>query len=87
MLMPNAIFEADWFSLTVSREGPLADSVGSKRVPKSHQNIADRAVNRGPGGELWAGRGARPNWLTALMKKGRKPEEFLIAKSARKGKA
>jgi DNA-binding protein H-NS len=39
---------------------------------------------RGPNGETWAGRGATPKWLTALMKEGRKPEEFLIA---RPGKA
>jgi DNA-binding protein H-NS len=33
---------------------------------------------RGPGGETWAGRGATPTWLAALMKQGRKREEFLI---------
>ena len=37
---------------------------------------------RGPGGETWAGRGARPRWLTALLKQGRKIEEFAIAKAA-----
>src|SRR3954447_5138175 len=42
---------------------------------------------RGPGGETWAGRGARPRWLTALMKEGRKIDEFAINKVAvaRKG--
>jgi DNA-binding protein H-NS len=41
---------------------------------------------RGPGGETWAGRGARPRWLAALLKEGRKLEEFAIqpASSARK---
>ena len=33
---------------------------------------------RGPEGETWAGRGATPKWLTALMKQGRKRDEFLI---------
>lgn len=44
---------------------------------------------RGPGGETWAGRGARPRWLTALVKEGRKIEEFAINKlaAARKGPA
>jgi DNA-binding protein H-NS len=43
---------------------------------------------RGPGGETWAGRGARPRWLSALIKQGRKPEEFAIdkARAARKGR-
>jgi DNA-binding protein H-NS len=35
---------------------------------------------RGPKGETWAGRGATPVWLVALMKQGRKKEEFAINK-------
>jgi DNA-binding protein H-NS len=37
---------------------------------------------RGPEGETWAGRGARPRWLTALLKRGRKIEEFAIGGAA-----
>ena len=37
---------------------------------------------RGPGGETWAGRGARPRWLAALLKQGRKLDEFAIDKAA-----
>jgi DNA-binding protein H-NS len=33
---------------------------------------------RGPNGETWAGRGLAPRWLTALEKKGKKRESFLI---------
>lgn len=33
---------------------------------------------RGPGGETWAGRGATPRWLAALLKEGHSVEEFLI---------
>src|SRR5262245_35790345 len=39
---------------------------------------------RGPSGETWAGRGARPRWLVAAIKRGRKLDDFLIDKSARK---
>ena len=39
---------------------------------------------RGPSGETWAGRGARPRWLVAEMKGGKKLDDFLIAKAARK---
>jgi len=39
---------------------------------------------RSPSGETWAGRGARPPWLVAAIKRGRKLEDFLIDKSARK---
>jgi len=33
---------------------------------------------RGPEGDTWAGRGARPRWLAALLKQGHKLEEFAI---------
>jgi DNA-binding protein H-NS len=42
------------------------------------------AKYRGPSGETWAGRGARPLWLVAAIKGGKKLENFLIDKSARK---
>jgi len=39
---------------------------------------------RGPSGETWAGRGARPRWLVAAIKGEKKLDDFLIDKSARK---
>src|SRR5262245_54806230 len=41
---------------------------------------------RGPSGNTWAGRGVRPRWLVAAIKGGRKLDDFLIDKSARKGR-
>jgi len=41
---------------------------------------------RSPSGETWAGRGAKPRWLVAAIKGGKKLEDFLIDKSARKGR-
>ena len=47
---------------------------------------------RGPGGETWAGRGAKPRWIAALLKEGHSIEEFAIARkggkktSARRGR-
>jgi DNA-binding protein H-NS len=41
---------------------------------------------RSPLGETWAGRGARPRWLVAAIKGGKKLDDFLIDKSARKGR-
>src|SRR5262249_46561775 len=41
---------------------------------------------RGPSGETWAGRGARPRWLVATIEGGKKLDDFLIDKSARKGR-
>ena len=39
---------------------------------------------RAPSGETWAGRGARPRWLVAAIKGGKKLDDFLIDKTARK---
>ena len=39
---------------------------------------------RSPSGETWAGRGAKPRWLVAAIKRGRKLEDFLIDKGRRK---
>jgi DNA-binding protein H-NS len=41
---------------------------------------------RGPSGETWAGRGARPRWLVAAIKEGKKLDDFLIDKSTRKAR-
>ena len=41
---------------------------------------------RSPSGETWAGRGATPVWLVAAIKGGKKLDDFLIDKSARKGR-
>jgi DNA-binding protein H-NS len=41
---------------------------------------------KGPAGELWAGRGARPRWLVAALKEGGKIEDFLIEKTVGTGK-
>jgi DNA-binding protein H-NS len=54
---------------------------GTRSHPRKGIKVAPKY--RGPSGETWAGRGATPKWLTALMKEGRKAEEFLIAKPAR----
>src|SRR5262249_8439951 len=35
---------------------------------------------RGPSGETWAGRGAKPRWLVAAIKGGKKIDDFLIDK-------
>ena len=42
---------------------------------------------RGPSGETWAGRGAKPRWLVDAMKGGKKLDDFLIDKGRRKRRA
>src|SRR5262249_19152824 len=65
-------------------------SVGGRRVVRGGRSVLKgRKVPpkyRGPSGETWAGRGARPRWLVAAIKGGKKLDDFLIHKSARKGR-
>jgi DNA-binding protein H-NS len=55
----------------------ISSSLKGRKVPPKY---------RGPSGETWAGRGARPRWLVAAIKGGKKLEVFLIDKSARKAR-
>jgi DNA-binding protein H-NS len=54
-----------------------ASALKGRKVPPKY---------RSPSGETWAGRGARPLWLVAAIKRGKKLDDFLIDKSARKGR-
>jgi DNA-binding protein H-NS len=70
--------------LRVELEKQLAALSPSKR--KASSSLRGRKVPpkyRSPSGETWAGRGQRPKWMVAAMKKGRKMEDFLIKR--RKG--
>ena len=61
--------------------------VGRRVVRGGRSALRGRKVPpkyRSRSGETWAGRGARPKWLVAALKKGKKIDDFLIDKSARK---
>src|SRR5262245_50341492 len=60
-----------------SRGGQGGGVVKGRKVPPKY---------RSPSGETWAGRGAKPRWLVAAIKGGNKIDDFLIDKSARKGR-
>jgi len=64
-------------------------AVGGRRVRGGGSALKGRKVPpkyRSPSGETWAGRGARPRWLVAAIKGGKKLDDFLIDKSARRGR-
>ena len=50
--------------------------VAKTRGPRKGTKVAPKY--RGPNGELWSGRGLKPLWLTAELKKGKKLESFSI---------
>jgi DNA-binding protein H-NS len=61
--------------------------VGGARVARGGSTLKGKKVPpkyRGPSGETWAGRGARPRWLVAALKGGKKLDYFLIGKGRRK---
>ena len=72
--------------LGIESNGRLALSGGGRGRRSAMKGRKVPPKYRGPGGETWAGRGARPRWLAALLKQGRKIEEFAIntAATARK---
>jgi DNA-binding protein H-NS len=73
----------------LERIAPIA-LVGSARVVRGGgSTLKGKKVPpkyRGPSGETWAGRGAKPRWLVAAIKGGKKLNDFLIDKSARKAR-
>jgi DNA-binding protein H-NS len=64
--------------------GGEARVVRGGRSPLQGRKVPPKYRSRS--GETWAGRGARPVWLVAAMKEGKKLDDFLIDKSARKGR-
>ena len=69
-------------------EKQLTALTGGRRVVRgSGSALKGRKVPpkyRSRSGETWAGRGAKPRWLVDAIKGGRKLDDFLIDKSARK---
>lgn len=59
--------------------GPAAESAPQKRkaIARPHKRRI-LPKYKGPNGETWSGRGLKPRWLAAELKKGRKIESFAI---------
>ena len=57
--------------------------VGPRRKQRSTKSRKVAPKYRGPKGETWAGRGARPRWLVALLQRGHKIDEFSVIKEVR----
>jgi DNA-binding protein H-NS len=64
--------------------------IGDARLTRSGSTLKGTKVPRkyrGPSGETWAGRGAKPRWLVEAIKGGKKLDDFLIDKGRRKRRA
>jgi DNA-binding protein H-NS len=69
--------EAELASLSRFRNGPRG-SLG-----RQGSRVAPKYRNPDNPHETWAGRGLRPRWLAAALKRGKKIDEFLIATPAK----
>src|SRR5262249_46320644 len=70
-------------------DGAVALDGGAKIAPRGASALKGRKVApkyRSPSGETWSGRGVKPRWLVAQMKDGKRLDDFLIDKSAGKGR-
>ena len=73
------------WSVALARMGAV---VGGARVGVSAlKGIKVPPKYRGPSGETWAGRGAKPRWLVEAIKGGKKLDDFLIDKGRKKRRA
>jgi DNA-binding protein H-NS len=79
--------KADELKGQLARLGDWGSSGGrgatTRRGRKSTKGRKVAPKYRGPNGETWAGRGARPRWMQEAIKGGAKPDDFLIARPAR----
>ena len=67
----------------------LSKLSGTRGKVSSHPLAGRKAPvkYRDRAGNTWAGRGARPRWLVAAIKGGKKLDQFLIDKGRRKRRA
>jgi DNA-binding protein H-NS len=73
----------------LSSIGGSIASVGRKMAGGGRGSLKGTKVApkfRSPDGETWAGRGAKPRWLVAAIKEGKKLEDFAIEKTVGKAK-
>ena len=62
----------------VSRGAPAKSRKGKSTGKSSLKGKKVPPKYRSPSGDTWAGRGAKPRWMVAALKKGKKIESFLI---------
>jgi DNA-binding protein H-NS len=70
-------------SLALSTRWQISSSVTPKQIgPLKGRKVPPKY--RSPSGETWAGRGARPRWLVAALKRGKKADDFLIKRKPKR---
>lgn len=58
--------------------GITLEDLGAKSVGRSKAKSPMEAKYKGPQGQLWSGRGRRPDWVNQALAAGKSVEEFAI---------
>lgn len=75
MVIANNITASDIGSVLADM-GVVWTEVKAKKVRKVRPDLLPKY--KGPNGELWSGRGRKPNWLTAAIDGGATLEQFAV---------
>src|SRR5262249_12933820 len=70
----------------LERMGSASTEVGGRDGVSTLKGSKVRRKYGSPSVETWAGRGVSPRWVDAAIKGGKKLDDFIIDKSARKGR-
>lgn len=57
----------------------LSGAKTSRASGEGRKRASPKVTHRGPNGETWSNRGAKPRWLTSLLDAGHKEEEFRVS--------
>jgi DNA-binding protein H-NS len=71
LLEHRAELQKQLAALTPKGKSRISSSLKGKKVPPKYRSRS---------GETWAGRGAKPRWLVAAIKGGKKLDDYLIDK-------
>jgi len=69
---------ADSLRKELKRLTGAAGASNGAKPQKPKRRMSNAPKYRGPNGKTWAGRGARPRWLSNALEAGRSLDEFLI---------
>jgi DNA-binding protein H-NS len=79
--------QADIEKTLSSRAAQLRRELGKLSAKSASHPLKGRKAPvkyRSPSGETWAGRGAKPRWLVAAIKRGKKVDDFLIKRKPKR---
>jgi DNA-binding protein H-NS len=71
---------AELFGGKVAASQPAKGKKAAPAKTRKLGKVAPKYRNPGNAAETWTGRGKQPRWMAELVKKGKKPEDFLIKK-------